>query len=455
MRYWPTGKSSTCEVDLKASQCFGFARYCQWIVYGYHDASSGSKFTDVTGTITNCTGSKLKSKLIDCAPATHVRTLETKKGWGHSIVIISTSDYGVNIADANNNGYCKVRYATYSWDQLATWVNEYGGIDYANSSKSITHVHDYVAEGYEQAHPHKVFRKCACGDWYYTGATKTLDTCLTCNPTTLKVYFNANGGSISSDTYKLSSNLIYNKSDSSKYYQKWTYNNTKENGLVNASTFGIYKTGYTFNGWGTKTSGGTVFDQGDNTLKPTDINANIKNGDCSTTLYAQWVANSYKIAFNGNGATSGSMSNLAMTYGTAKNLTANTFVKTGYTFNGWNTKADGSGTAYANKVSVKNLTSAKGGTITLYAQWKANSYKIAFNGNGATSGSMSNLAMTYGTAKNLTANAFAKTGYTFNGWNTKADGSGTAYANKVSVKNLTSAKGGTITLYAQWKANSY
>ena len=44
-----------------------------------------------------------------------------------------------------------------------------------------SHVHSYI-EGYEAAHPHKVYMKCSCGDFYYTGATKTLDTCTICNP---------------------------------------------------------------------------------------------------------------------------------------------------------------------------------------------------------------------------------------------------------------------------------
>ena len=272
-------------------------------------------------------------------------------------------------------------------------------------------------------------------------------------PNMLSLYYNINGGSISSDKYTVKSSVLCYASSGEKVNGGWYYNTGDENGLYNPGTFGIYKTGYSFAGWGTTASGGTVFDQNDSTLKPTDINANIKNGDCSTTLYAQWKANGYKIAFNGNGATGGSMSNLTMTYGSAKNLTANGFSKTGYTFNGWNAKADATGTAYADKASVKNLTSTNNGTVTLYAQWKANSYKIAFNGNGATGGSMSNLAMTYGSAKNLTANGFSKTGYTFNGWNAKADATGTAYADRASVKNLTSTNNGMVTLYAQWTQN--
>ena len=59
-----------------------------------------------------------------------------------------------------------------------------------------------------------------------------------------------------------------------------------------------------------------------------------------------------------------------MTYDTASNLTANAFVKTGAKFVKWNTKADGTGTDYANKQSVKNLTTENGKVITLFAQWK-------------------------------------------------------------------------------------
>ena len=144
-----------------------------------------------------------------------------------------------------------------------------------------------------------------------------------------------------------------------------------------------------------------------------------------------------------------------MTYDVAKYLTDNAFKRTGYSFTSWNTKADGSGTKYTNKQSVKNLTTTNGATIALYAQWTPDSYTIKFNGNGSTSGSMSDLKMTYDVAKNLTANAFKKTGYTFKNWNTKADGTGTSYADKQSVKNLPVSSGNTITLYAQWTPINY
>ena len=196
MRYWPTGSASTCQIDLKASQCFGFARYCQWKVYGTYDVNSPSAFTDIAGDISseNCTGAYLKQKLINCAPATHLRTFSTVKGWGHSICIISTTDYGVNFADCNSDGCCIVRYKTVSWDELAAFVKGYGGIDYANSYKDAkpSHTsHTYTGSYYEAAHPHRVYQKCSCGATQYTGATTTVSTCETCNPVSTSSKYNA------------------------------------------------------------------------------------------------------------------------------------------------------------------------------------------------------------------------------------------------------------------------
>ena len=163
----------------------------------------------------------------------------------------------------------------------------------------------------------------------------------------------------------------------------------------------------------------------------------------------------YTIKFNGNGSTSGSTASMSMVKDVAKNLTANGFKRTGYTFKNWNKKADGSSTSYKNKQSVKNLSSTQGAKVNLYAQWTPNKYTIKFNGNGNTGGSTASMSMTYDVAKNLTANGFTKTGHTFNGWNTKSDGSGTDYKNKQSVKNLTSKNGATVTLYAQWTPVKY
>ncbi len=59
--------------------------------------------------------------------------------------------------------------------------------------------------------------------------------------------------------------------------------------------------------------------------------------------------------------------------------------------------------------------------------------------------------------KNLTKNAYRRTGYEFIGWNTQPDGSGTWYADEEEIYNLTPYDCfedkllGCVTLYAQWK----
>ena len=207
------------------------------------------------------------------------------------------------------------------------------------------------------------------------------------------------------------------------------------------------RTGYTFKSWNTKSDGtGTTY------ASSASIAASVNN---DLTLYAQWTKDApktYTVRFNNNGG-SGTMSDQTFTVGVSQALKANTFTKSGYTFKGWNTQSNGSGTSYANQQTVKDLTSA-GKTITLYAQWTQNTpstpktYTVRFNNNGG-SGTMSDQTFTVGVSQALKANTFTKSGYTFRGWNTQSNGYGTSYTNRQTVKDLTSA-GNTITLYAQW-----
>ncbi len=219
-------------------------------------------------------------------------------------------------------------------------------------------------------------------------------------------------------------------------------------------------TGYTFAGW---------YDGDGNQLSTaTDYTAfGACNDGKIMTVYAHFRAHTYTIKFNGNGG-SGSMGEHTCTYDKAWNLTANAFTRTGYTFAGWNTKANGTGTSYTDKKSVKNLTSTDGATINLYAQWTANTYKVRFNGNGNSGGSMSDQTMTCHQAANLTANTFTRSytvtynadggnytkssetaTYTFDGWAESATGA-KKYNNQASVTNLSYTKDSIVNLYAKW-----
>ena len=126
--------------------------------------------------------------------------------------------------------------------------------------------------------------------------------------------------------------------------------------------------------------------------------------------------------------------------------------KTGYTCS-WNTSADGKGTTY----NAGDVTD-KLNTQTLYVVCKANSYTVSYNSNDG-SGTMTNDTATYDSNFITKKNTFTKTGYTFNGWNEKADGTGTVWGLTTSgvyesgkTWKWTYTK--NITLYAQWKANT-
>ena len=159
----------------------------------------------------------------------------------------------------------------------------------------------------------------------------------------------------------------------------------------------------------------------------------------------------YTVRFNANGGT-GTMKDQKINLYVEKALSANAFTRSGYDFNGWNTKKDGSGKAYKNKATVKDLAKADQ-TVTLYAQWKKTVYTVRFIANGA-SGTMDDISVKIGASKALPANKFKRSCYSFTGWNTKKDGSGTAYKNKATVKNLSTKAGATVKLYAQWKLKS-
>ncbi len=195
---------------------------------------------------------------------------------------------------------------------------------------------------------------------------------------------------------------------------------------------GFSRTGFVFAGWNTAANGnGTAYAEG--ATFPFTANA---------TLYAQWTANaSFTVTFNGNGSTSGatpSESNNA-----AAALRANGFSRSGYAFAGWNTTADGSGTSYADGATFPFTANA-----TLFGQWSVNaSFAVNFNGNGSTSGSTA--LETDHAPSALTASGFSRTGYAFAGWNTTANGSGTAYADGAMF-----AFTGNATLFAQWTINA-
>lgn len=171
-------------------------------------------------------------------------------------------------------------------------------------------------------------------------------------------------------------------------------------------------------------------------------------------LTADWLVDTYSVKFHANTG-EGTMPKQTFEYDEEKRFTLNSYYKLGFTFNSWNSAADGEGEkSYSDGELVKNLSLINGETIDLYAQWLANTYSILFESNGGT-GSMVPLEMTYDKSKLLTENRFIKKGYQFINWNTAQNGQGTSYENQESVQNLTAVKDEQLPLYAQWKMIDY
>jgi uncharacterized repeat protein (TIGR02543 family) len=273
-----------------------------------------------------------------------------------------------------------------------------------------------------------------------------IPTALTLNTFTRSGYNFAGWNTLANGTGTAYANgAIYPFSADATLYAQWTalpnhtvtFNNNGGSGTMTPQTANVptaltlntfTRVGYSFSGWNTLANGtGTAY-----------ANGAIYPFSADATLYAQWTAlPNHTVTFNNNGG-SGTMANQVANIPTA--LTANTFTRLGYSFSGWNTNAGGTGTAYAD-----GATYSFAADITLYAQWTAlPNHTVTFNSNGGT-GTMS--PQTANVPTSLTANTFTRTGYTFAGWNTNAGGTGTAYAN-----GATYSFAADITLYAQWTA---
>ena len=193
-------------------------------------------------------------------------------------------------------------------------------------------------------------------------------------------------------------------------------------------------TGYSFDGWYTSPTGGDKYDW--STKLTNDV-----------TMYAHWTANGYTVKYDAGGG-KGTMGDQKFTFDVPQNLSPNAFTRDGYTFTGWK-RAD-TGDSYTDGQQVSNLTSTPNGIVTMIAQWTPNPASINYDPNpptGRTPGEQGTANWTghTGDTQAIGANGWTVDGYTFIGWNTSADGKGTAYA-----PGTTWTANGTLTLYAQW-----
>ncbi|MEI8082418.1 MAG: YDG domain-containing protein, partial [Actinomycetes bacterium] len=207
-------------------------------------------------------------------------------------------------------------------------------------------------------------------------------------------------------------------------------NNTALGGSMPAAPT---KAGFTFAGWNTAANGsGSAF------TSTTLVTANI-------TVFAQWTAippTTSTVTFDSQGGSA-----VAPVTGVAYNTALGAAMpaaptKAGFTFTGWNTAANGSGSAFTSTTLVT-------ANITVFAQWTAippTTSTVTFDSQGGSA-----VAPVTGVAYNTALGAAmpaapTKAGFTFAGWNTAANGSG-------SVFDSTTLVTADITVFAQWTAN--
>lgn len=108
-------------------------------------------------------------------------------------------------------------------------------------------------------------------------------------------------------------------------------------------------------------------------LSVEDGNVYTITGGSKDNYTGSWTAYTpatFSVSFDANGGDGTITSITDIACGGTATLTENTFTRTNYTFAGWNTQADGNGTAYADKASITNIKT----DITLYAQWTGVDY---------------------------------------------------------------------------------
>ena len=177
-------------------------------------------------------------------------------------------------------------------------------------------------------------------------------------------------------------------------------------------------------------------------------------GSPSTTYYHSTpeCTTQATITLNPNGGTiseSGwklSESKYTQTVETTDDVSFPTPSKDGYTFAGWYEKEDFTGSA------VTKIVSGSTGNKEFWAKWTANTYAVALDNQGATTAGATSVTATYNSAMpSIASNLPKKTGYTFNGYFTETNGSGTKYYNADGTSAKNWDKTSEATLYAQWE----
>ena len=334
-----------------------------------------------------------------------------------------------------------------SWYNYAWWKGDSTPNDYSLPAISKTG----YTQGNYKANSTSVY--VAPGGTYSIWSSKDGETFARTNVTWSLSY--------TPNTYKITlNNQSATSVGTAEYYQKY------DNGLYSdsACTTAISKitvpsrTGYTFGGYYTsQNGGGTQYIKADGTISATKTTFTA-----ATTLYAKWTANTYTVTFDKQNGTGGN-DNVTATYDSAMpSITPPT--RTGYAFAGYY-DATSDGTQYYTNTGASARTWNKTSNTKLYARWTAVIYTVTLNNQNATTAGTTKIYEHYKIKWSSKSDASdtitsitmpTRTGYTFKGYNTKSDGTGTTQiADSGSISAANDSVSSATTWYAKWQANTY
>lgn len=451
--------------SLVGYQCHGYARWLSYYVWG-------SDFRNGNGTNwTRYEATSSDSKINKLVPGDVIRyRAGTSKSWNHTIFVTSISGDTVYFTDCNSDGNCTVKWdRSFSKSTLSTYLkttlykpeNEAsstgrGYIAHYTLNNLGKHTHSYISN-YEAAHPHKVYKKCSCGDWYYTGDTKYLDSCSDCwDKNRVDVW-----ASRVNETTELSEGIVKNR------YQFWFKFANKDTGALYNSYGSIrgYKSKISvYNPDGSELYSYTYDDSDYNWIRaiPEKIGKYkieiVLTGNI-TAKYSEYfeVKSDAQITFD--------TGHLIMVKGQSKSFYAeatgnwpkNSYLKESIDTNIATAKRNGHTiTITAVKPGITfyslKIIDPEGNVLTekrIMIKVSPDVYKVTYYANGG-SGAPMEQEKKYGVNLTLSSTVPLRNGYVFTGWNTKEDGSGKKYSpGDIYSENE------KLNLYAQWKTNAY
>lgn len=239
------------------------------------------------------------------------------------------------------------------------------------------------------------------------------------------------------DMLEFTKPTVFNMDGHKLIWKGGVYDNiltVSDNNKLTIDSFDIIREGYTITKW--------KLDGEEHATLP--VNANGQVVVQTSLSIAEPEPNTYTVIFDKNGG-KGTMANQEFTYDEEQALTPNAFTMIGYSFDSWNTERDGSGTSYKDKARVKNLTSENGGTVTLYANWTAESYTVTVIQTEGGTAEASSSSAKYGDEISLTATP--NEGYSFIEWVTESN-------IEISPDDKFTMPAGHVTVEAVFKANS-